>query len=288
MNFPLDRAPAATANAASGPEAADRLRNWLKRYIATFGRPPDPKFSFPPIVAWLVEQVTSRSNLLPGSSDAGFLVSFMLIEHALNWTRGFQDRLLLDDAYGDRGASFTKERQELGGILAKIEADLVGTTLVFEPGAPAFAFQTLFASRPAGAATFLHEISQQWHLSTAALKFGLVGGFDAAVAIKGQCSQEEFAELVAKVVACDSHAKFSIPKHISSGEITPRKIGYALRETHKYPRTGLDLFGIVPRFAAFTQPLCLNKNSRGMKWGEPADCAASPGSGCNNHSSHEV
>lgn len=288
MNFPLDRSHAANSNAWANLEAADMLRNWLKRYMATFGRPPDPEFSFPPIVAWLVEQAKSRSKLLPGSSDSGFLASFMLVEHALNWTRGFQDRLLLDDTYGDRGASFTKERQELGGILAKIEADLVGTTLAFEPGAPAFAFQTMFSSRPDGAATFLHEISQKWHLSTAALKFGLVGGFDAAVAIKGKCPQEEFAELVAKVVACDSHAKFSVPKHISSGETTPRKIGYALRMIQKYPRTGLELFAIVPRFAAFTQPLCLNKNSRGMKWGEQPDGAARPGSGCDSHSGHEA
>jgi hypothetical protein len=262
MNVALDQREG--PNAYLFEESSDALRQWLRRYQTRTGSLPALSFTFPPIVSWLRVQIKEHRALICGDEDAGFVAGFLLVEHALAWARGFRDRLLLDDVFGRYGDSFTRDRVGLAKLLDRIDSDLAATLDVFERDAPASAFRTLFAAKPEAAAAFLNAITKAWDLLTPAVKFGLVGGFDMVAAMNCHGAKaESLAAIVAVVVACDSHRKFSLPLRINAGSISAKQIIYAKSELQAYPRMGLEIFRTQPGFAAFTQGLCRNKSARG-------------------------
>lgn len=262
---PMSTSTSSQINALAQIEAASALRDWLNRCRKYHKKIPAPNYTFPPIVSWLREQIGRNRKLICGNGDTGFVIGFLLLSHAIAWARGFQDRLIVDATYGRRGPAFSKTRDVVAQVLRKIEYDLQVTISIFDDGAPQRTFHELYCSEPEKTARFLTTITDQWHILPSAVKFGLLGGFDAAANVPGANEKiAAVAVVIGSAVACDSHSRFRIPMRIVPSEITERKIFSAKVRLRSYPRTGMEVFMLRPCLPAMTQGLCRNKSAKGL------------------------
>ncbi|HVU48155.1 MAG TPA: hypothetical protein VHD85_18650 [Terracidiphilus sp.] len=265
MNFPIDPLKHPDEYTPLSFEANDRAMRWFNRYRELTGAKPPDYFTFPPLVSWLRNRAIEHHSLLRGNADAAFLISFLLVDHLQSWAASFSKRICLSQIYGPRDASSAKNRQELLSVQYALERNISTVAHIFDPGIARSAYDNLYAKQPEGVAEFVYRLTRRWHLETAALKFGLVGGFDAVSEVLGENQTADTKRFfVSSLMACNSHRVYSFPRNIQAGLVTVRQIGSAESKLKDFPRFGYEVFWTHPRFDAFVQGLCRHVTDRGF------------------------